>query len=128
MFLHRGRLVADSAATVFAKGAPPAAETADPAHPRPSDRGKMIAAWLYAYGVTGERAFLTPAMPALHDLIESYPKIASRLPARTGESNRFLLPLALACVYSTDPAFPTALRDQAEYLVSRMAPCGAIQE
>jgi hypothetical protein len=31
MFLHRGRMVADSAATLFAKGAPPSAEVSDPA-------------------------------------------------------------------------------------------------
>jgi hypothetical protein len=128
MFMHRGRLVADTAAKIFAKGAPREAEAAGPAHPRPSDRGQMIAAWLYAYGITGDRAFLTLALPALHGLMESFPKIAGSLPAHTGESTRFLLPLALASVYSTDPAFPAALREQAEYLVSRMAPCGAIQE
>ncbi len=128
MFMHRGRLVADTAAKVFSKGAPREAEAADPARPRPSDRGQMIAAWLYAYGVTGDRAFLALALPALHDLMESFPKIASSLPAHTGESTRFMLPLALASVYSTDPTFPAALRAQADYLVSRMAPCGAIQE
>ncbi|MGA2983887.1 MAG: hypothetical protein ABSG32_08730 [Terriglobia bacterium] len=128
MLLHRGRLVADTAAKVFAKGAPREAEAADPARPRPSDRGQMIAAWLYAYGITGDRAFLTLALPALHELMESFPKIAGSLPAHTGESTRFMLPLALASVYSTDPAFPAVLREQADYLVSRMAPCGAIQE
>jgi hypothetical protein len=128
MFLHRGRLVADSAAKVFAKGAPREAEASDPAHPRPSDRGQMIAAWLYAYGVTGDRAFLTLALPALRDLMDSFPKIAGGMPAHTGESTRFMLPLAFASVYSTDPSFPAALREQADYLVSRMAPCGAIQE
>jgi hypothetical protein len=128
MFMHRGRLAADTAAKVFAKGAPRDAEAADPAHPRPSDRGQMIAAWLYDYGITGDRGFLTLALPALHELMESFPKIAGSLPAHTGESTRFMLPLALASVYSTDPAFRAALREQAEYLVSRMAPCGAIQE
>jgi hypothetical protein len=88
----------------------------------------LIAAWLYAYGVTGDHAFLDLALPALHDLMESFPKLTSHLIAHTGESTRFLLPLALACVYSTDPAFPAALREQSDYLMSRMAPCGAIQE
>ena len=128
MFLHRGRLVADTAARVFAKGSPKAAETADPAHLRPSDRGQIIAAWLYAYGIIGERAFLDQALPALRDLIKAFPDFAARVPAHTTESTRFLLPLALASVYSTDPAFPSELRKQADYLVSRMAPCGAIQE
>jgi len=128
MFLHRGRLVADAAAKVFAKGSPKAAETADPAHLRPSDRGQIIAAWLYAYGITGERAFLDQALPALRDLIRAFPEFAARVPAHTTESTRFLLPLALASVYSSDPAFPAELRKQADYLVSRMDPCGAIQE
>lgn len=128
MFLHRGRLVADSAAVVFAHGAPRAAEAADPAHPRPSDRGQMIAAWLYTYGATGETSFLNLALPALHDLLEAFPEVSKRVPAHTGESTRFLLPLALASAYSGDPAFSAALRVQAEYLVSRMVPCGAIQE
>jgi hypothetical protein len=128
MFLHRGRLVADTAAKVFAQGAPREAEAADPAHARPSDRGQMIAAWFYAYGVTGDRSFLTLALPALRELMESFPKVAARMPAHTGESTRFLLPLALACAYSADPVFPAELRKQTEYLVSRMVPCGAIQE
>lgn len=128
MFLHRGRLAADTAARVFARGAPRDAETADPAHLRPSDRGQIIAAWLYAYGMTGERTFLHLALPALYDLINAFPEFAARVPAHTTESTRFLLPLALATAYSTDPAFSAALRQQAEYLVSRMVPCGAIQE
>ena len=128
LLLHRGRLVANSAATVFAKGAPASAEAADPAHPRPSDRGQMIAAWLYAYGVLGEPAFLDLALPALRELVRSFPQISGRVPSRTTESTRFLLPLALASVYSSDSVFKLALREQAEYLVSRMAPCGAIQE
>ena len=127
-FLHRGRLAADTAAKVFAQGAPRDAETADPTHLRPSDRGQIIAAWLYAYGITGERAFLDQALPALRDLINAFPDFAARVPAHTTESTRFLLPLALAAAYSTDPAFSAALREQAEYLVSRMVPCGAIQE
>jgi len=128
ILLHRGRLVASSAAQVFAQGAPREAETADPAHLRPSDRGQIIAAWLYAYGITRERAFLDMALPALRELIKSFPEIAARVPAHTTESTRFLLPLALASAYCTDPAFPAALREQADYLVSRMATCGAIQE
>ena len=128
ILLHRGRLAADTAAKIFATGAPAAAEAADPAHPRPSDRGQMIAAWLYAYGAFGDRTFLDLALPALHELIESFPAIASRVPSHTSEASRFLLPLALACAYSTDPAFSRALREQADYLASRMAPCGAIQE
>ncbi len=128
MFLHRGRLAADTAAKVFANGAPRDAETADPTHLRPSDRGQIIAAWLYAYGITGEQSFLNQALPALRDLIKAFPDFAARVPAHTTESTRFLLPLALAAAYSTDVAFSTALREQTEYLVSRMVPCGAIQE
>jgi len=128
MFLHRGRLAADTAAKVFATGAPREAETADPTHLRPSDRGQVIAAWLYTYGITGEQAYLNQALPALRELIKAFPDFAARVPAHTTESTRFLLPLALAAAYSTDPAFSTALREQAEYLFSRMVPCGAIQE
>ena len=128
MFLHRGRMAADSAAKVFAHGAPREAETADPTHLRPSDRGQVIAAWLYAYGMTGDRAFMDLALPALRDLIKAFPGFAAQVPAHTTESTRFLLPLALASVYSTDSEFPAALREQADYLASRMVPCGAIQE
>ena len=128
MFLHRGRLAADTSAKVFANGAPRDAETADPAHLRPSDRGQIIAAWLYAYGITGEQAFLTQALPALRDLIKAFPDFAASVPAHTTESARFLLPLALAAAYSKETEFSTALREQAEYLVSRIVPCGAIQE
>jgi hypothetical protein len=128
MFMHRGRLVAETAAKVFAPGAPKESETADPKHLRPSDRGQMIAAWLYAYGVTGDRKFVDLALPALRELIKNYPEFVKGVPAHTGESTRFLLPLALACAYSRDPIFRISLREQADYLVSRMAPCGAIQE
>jgi hypothetical protein len=128
MFMHRGRMAADAAATVFAKGAPKAAEAADPAHPRPSDRGQMIAAWLCVYGITGERAFLDLALSALRELIKSFPESSASVPSHTSESARFLLPLALACAYCDDRGFLNALREQAEYLASRMVPCGAIQE
>ena len=128
MLMHRGRMGADAAATVFGSGAPKAAEAADPAHPRPSDRGQMIAAWLYVYGVTGERAFLDRAVSALRELIGSFLESSASVPSHTSESARFLLPLALACAYSDDRAFPAALRDQGDYLASRMVPCGAIQE
>ena len=123
-----GHMAADAAAKVFGKGVPKAAEAADPAHPRPSDRGQMIAAWLYVYGITGDRPFLDLALPALQELIKSFPESSSSVPSHTSESARFLLPLALACAYSEDRAFLLALREQAEYLVSRMTPCGAIQE
>jgi len=128
MFLRRGRLAADTSAVVFAAGAPKQAEAADPLHARPSDRGQLIAAWLYSYGITGDHTFLNLALPALHELIESFPQLERSLITRTGESSRFLLPLALACAYSIDRRFAAALRKQAEYLCSRMAPCGAIQE
>jgi hypothetical protein len=128
IFMHRGSLAAGVAATVFDNGAPKAAEAADPAHPRPSDRGQMIAAWLYVYGMTGERAFLDRALSALRELIKSFPESSASVPSHTSESARFLLSLALACAYCDDRAYLTALREQAEYLASRMAPCGAIQE
>jgi hypothetical protein len=128
MFMHRGRMAADAAATVFASGAPKAAEAADPAHPRPSDRGQMIAAWLYMYGITGDRVFLDQGLSALRELVKSFPESSASVPSHTSESARFLLPLALACAYSEDLAFSTALREQAQYLASRMVSCGAIQE
>jgi hypothetical protein len=128
IFLHRGRLVADASAKVFAHGAPAAASASDPAHAHPSDRGQMIAAWLYAYGATGDASYLDLALPALRQLLDEFPNITTHLIAHTGEATRFLLPLALACAYSDDPAFPAALRAQADYLVSRMVACGAVQE
>ena len=128
MYLHRGRLGADTAAKVFAKGSPGDAQTADPAHLRPSDRGQVIASWLYAYGMTGEQSFLDQSLPALRDLIKAFPGFSARVPSHTTESTRFLLPLALAAAYSTDPMFAASLRREAEYLVSRIVPCGAIQE
>ena len=94
----------------------------------PHSGGCVLAAWLYTYGVTGERVYLETALPMLDEMIAGFGKIPRYIISRTCESSRFLLPLALAAHYTRLPKYLDALRVQAGYLRSRMAPCGAIQE
>jgi hypothetical protein len=100
----------------------------DDGYGHPHDRGQLIASWLYAYGATGDESYLEAALPLLKDMIERFDAIPMFLISRTEEAARFLLPLALAFFYTGDTLFSHELKRQAEYLVSRMAPCGAIQE
>jgi len=94
----------------------------------PHSGGWVIAAWLYAYGVTGEQAYLNEALPALDAMIAGFARIPRYIISKTCESARFLLPLALAWYYTREPRYKQALEEQAQYLRGRMAPCGAIQE
>jgi hypothetical protein len=94
----------------------------------PHSGGCVLSAWLYTYGITGDRAYLDLALPMLRKMVEGFPGIPRYVISKTCESARFLLPLALACAYSPDPFFKKALREQAEYLRSHTDPCGAIQE
>lgn len=94
----------------------------------PHSGGMILSGWLYAYGMTGDRAYLELALPMLKDMIDAFPKIPRYVISKTCESARFLLPLALAWYYTRDARYKEALQKQAEYLRSRMAPCGAIQE
>jgi hypothetical protein len=128
LFLKRGVMAAEASVPVFAGEVPEAAGSADPKHAHPHERGQMLAAWLYAYSITGDRRFSDQAVPLLRRMVDEYPKIPRFLISRTGESSRFLLPLALGFACTGDVLFGSALREQARYLRSRMAPCGAIQE
>jgi hypothetical protein len=90
--------------------------------------GCVLSAWLYTYGMTGQPAYLEQSLPFLRDMVAKFQGLGTYVISKTCEASRFLLPLALACAYSDDPEFRLALKDQADYLRSRMAPCGAIQE
>ena len=128
MYLERGLMAAKASLAVFGGEVPQAAGAADPGRDHPHDRGQMIAAWLYTYGITGDRSYLEKALPVLRRMIEEYPRTPRYLISHTGEAARFLLPLALAFHYTKDDTFAGALSAQADYLRSRTVPCGAIQE
>jgi hypothetical protein len=97
-------------------------------YPHPHDRGQLLASWLYAFGVTGDKSYLNVALPLVEEMIDRFPTIPSFLISRSEEATRFLLPLALAFAYTGDRKFADELHRQAGYLISRMAVCGAIQE
>jgi hypothetical protein len=129
--LHRGVLSAGASAAAFRRGGKTSLALAgaeDDGYGHPHDRGQLIASWLYAYGATGDKSYLDPALPLLKDMIERFDAIPVFLISRTEEAARFLLPLAMAFACTGDRLFADQLRKQTEYLVSRMAPCGAIQE
>ena len=128
LFLERGMMAARASLEIFAGAPPQSAGSADAASDHPHERGQMLAAWLYTSGLTGDPRYAEKALPLVRKMAEEYPKIPRLLISRTGESAKFLLPLALAWQQSRDPFFRTALSEQADYLRSRMAPCGAIQE
>jgi hypothetical protein len=124
MYRERGILSADASArfTLTPAGAQ------DDHQPHPHDRGHLLASWLYTYGITGDRRYLDRALPPLRQMVESFSKIETFLISRTAESSRFLLPLTLAYAYTGETVFSDAMKQQAAYLQSRMADCGAIQE
>jgi len=137
MFLHRGLISAEAQLGAFGTDAsrhvPHVAKfnsktplTRMDEHPHSG--GCVIAAWLYAYGVTGERKYLREALPALDSMIAGFPRIRRYIISRTCESSRFLLPLALAWYYTREARYRQALEAQAAYLRERLAPCGAIRE
>lgn len=138
MFLERGLLSAKAQARAFGPDdrlrAPAYAKAPQPvsltqqADEHPHSGGCVLSAWLYTYGITGDRSYLELALPMLQKMVEGFPKIPRYIISKTCESARFLLPLALACAYSPDPFFKKALREQADYLRSRTDRCGAIQE
>ncbi|MFN7994961.1 MAG: hypothetical protein U0Q18_15245 [Bryobacteraceae bacterium] len=131
MFRDRGIISAEAsvrAAAQTGKGGLTPAGAQDDHQPHPHDRGHLIASWLYTYGATGDRHYLELAIPALRQMAERFPKIARFLISRTAEASRFLLPLALAYAYTGEAIFADTMKQQAAYLRSRMAECGAIQE
>jgi hypothetical protein len=138
MFLERGLLSARAQTQAFGPDdrlrAPAYAKVQQPisltqqADEHPHSGGCVLSAWLYTYGITGDRSYLELALPMLRKMVEGFSKIPRYIISKTCESARFLLPLALACAYSPDPLFKKALRDQASYLRSRTDGCGAIQE
>jgi len=131
VLLHRGSLSAAASVKAFKTGGKHGLALAgeeDDTYPHPHDRGHLIASWLYAYGVTGDKSYLDLALPLVDQIIDRFPSIPMFLISRTAESTRFLLPLALAFIYTRSAGYAAELRKQATYLVSRMAACGAIQE
>jgi hypothetical protein len=131
VLLHRGLLSVKASVDAFRRGGKDGLALAgadDDGYGHPHDRGQLLASWLYAYGATGDKAYLDSALPLLENMIERFDSIPVFLISRTEEAARFLLPLALAFAYTGDRVFADQLRKQADYLVSRMAPCGAIQE
>jgi hypothetical protein len=138
MFLERGSLSARAQARAFGPDdglrvpeyakAQQAISLTQQADEHPHSGGCVLSAWLYAYGITGDRSCLELALPLLRKMVEGFSKIPRYIISKTCESARFLLPLALACACSPDPFFKKALREQADYLRSRTDRCGAIQE
>jgi hypothetical protein len=60
--------------------------------------------------------------------IESFARLDRHLISTTSEMSRWLLPLALAYAYTRDPLYAKELAATADFLRSRRAPCGALQE
>jgi hypothetical protein len=128
---HRGTLSAAASVKAFQTGGKNGLALAgaeDDPYPHPHDRGQLLASWLYAYGSTGDKTYLDIALPLVEQMIERFPTIPRFLISRTEESVRFLLPLALAYVYTGSAAFRDEMRKQTDYIVACIAPCGAIQE
>jgi hypothetical protein len=94
----------------------------------PHSGGCVLSAWLYTFGMMGERVYVETARPILDQMIAGFAKIPRYIISRTCEASRFLLPLALAAHYTGEQRYRDALREQADYLRERMAPCGAIRE
>jgi len=131
ILLHRGLLSAKASVQAFqtrGKNGLVLAGAQDDPYPHPHDRGQLLASWLYAYGSTGDQSYLELALPLVREMIERFSTIPRFLISRSGEATRFLLPLTLAYAYTKHPLFAEALRKQTDYLVSRLAPCGAIRE
>lgn len=137
-FLHRGLICAQAQLKAFGPDDPyrvplnahagPGARITSQADDHPHNGGCVLSAWLYAYGMTGERVYLDTTVPMLVDMIAAFPKIPRYIISKTCESSRFLLPLSFAWAYTRDERFRRALDEHAAYLRLRMAPCGAIQE
>ena len=113
---------------MYARGQGEQSSMTSKVNEHPHIGGCVLSAWLYAYGMTGQSIYLEQSLPFLRDMVVSFPHIERYEISKTCEASRFLLPLALACAYSDDAGFRAALKDQADYLRSHMAPCGAIQE
>ena len=128
---HRGTLSAAASVKAFQTGGKNGLALAgaeDDPYPHPHDRGQLLASWLYAYGSTGDKTYLDVALPLVEQMIERFPTIPRFLISRTEESVRFLLTLALAYVYTGGSIYRDEMRKQTDYIVSCLAPCGAIQE
>jgi len=128
MFLERGVLSARASLAAVQGGRLTPVNTEDDNELHPHDRGHLLASWLYAYGVSGDRRYLDAALPPLRHMVERFRKIPKFLISKSAESSRFMLPLALAYAYTSDPFYSEAMAQSAAYLRSRTAACGAIQE
>jgi hypothetical protein len=128
MFLDRALLTARKTQEVFGPASPAVAAAIDPTHVHPHDRGQMLAAWLYAYGITRDRSFLDLAVPQVRGMASAFRTIPGYNISKTGEVSRILLSLALGYAYTKDDWFRGELAYEADYLRSRRVACGAIQE
>ena len=90
--------------------------------------GCVVSAWLYTYGMTGDRSYLDMSLPPLRGMVTEFPKLQAYVISRSCEAGRFIMPLALACAYTNESFFRDALQAQAEFLRSRMDKSGAIRE
>ena len=85
------------------------------------------AAMLYAYAATGDRSYLDLAEQGIRFIMERYPKWHITT-SRSCEHVRMLFPLALLYRYRPGPDVKKWLDAVIEFIRSKQAPCGAIQE
>jgi hypothetical protein len=126
--LERGMLAAGRTLEIYGERSPAAAAAVDPGMEHPHDRGQMLAAWFYAYAVSGDTSFLDAAVPGLHRLMGTFKRSRHPVISRTGELSRLLLPLSLGFACTRDTWFSDELAAAAASLRARRAACGAIQE
>jgi hypothetical protein len=95
----------------------------------PHAAGTVIAALLYAHGLTGDSKYLAKARLWADYMIETFPQIRSWVISRTCEASRYLLPISLLYYYTQEEKYKRALFEVANnFLLNHQVACGAIQE
>jgi len=95
----------------------------------PHFSGMIIAALLYAYGLTGDLKYLAKARLWADYMIETFPQIQNWVISRTSEASRYLLPISMLYYYTQDEKYKRALFEVANnFLLNHQVACGAIQE
>lgn len=91
-------------------------------------QSSALSAYLYAYGVTGERRYLDVATRGLDHMAKAFPRTRLET-SRTCEAVRFVLPLVGGYQYTQAPLYLDTLRAIAAYLKTRQDPIsGALLE